>query len=63
MNQMTPIKPMLLSDRDVAALLGMSKSSVWSWTKQGKLPQPVKMGSFTRWRREEIEEFVNQLAH
>lgn len=57
------LEPMLLTDRAVGALLGLSKSTVWEWTRKGKLPQPVRMGSCTRWRRSDIEKFVAALAH
>ncbi len=57
------IEPILLTDRAVGSLLGLSRSSVWEWTRKGKLPRPIKLGSCTRWRREDIENFVAALAH
>lgn len=44
-----------LTVKEVAAYLGISVPSVWRMTKRGALPQPVKLGTCTRWRRTEIE--------
>ena len=36
--------------RVVAALKGISVPSVWRWSREGKLPQPVRMtAGTTRW--------------
>ena len=41
--------------KEVAAMLGCAKSTVWSWVKDGYLPKPKKVGSrFTYWQREQI---------
>ncbi len=34
----------------VAGLFGCGKSTVWSWVKSKRLPQPKKYGRSTRWR-------------
>lgn len=31
----------------VAGVSGLAKSTVWSWTAQGKFPKPVKLGPRT----------------
>lgn len=42
--------------KEVAALLGCSVSTVWSWTKRGIIPAPQRVGSrFTYWLRSDIE--------
>lgn len=33
----------------VAKLFGIGKSTVWSWLKQQRLPQPIREGKTTRW--------------
>ncbi|QJD16574.1 helix-turn-helix transcriptional regulator [Paracoccus sanguinis] len=48
-------EPQLLTARDVSALLNIGVSSVWRKVKEGNLPQPVKIGGSTRWRRADIE--------
>lgn len=48
----------LLSDRDVANLLGLSRATVWRRVADGTLPKPVKIGGLTRWVSSEIEAVV-----
>ena len=45
----------LLTVQDVAELLSIGVSSVWRKARSGDLPQPVKIGGSTRWRRADIE--------
>lgn len=47
-----------LSSRDVAKLLGVSSATLWRRSKDGTLPEPVKFGGLTRFRRAEIERFI-----
>lgn len=51
---------MLLTDQEVAKVLTVSRSTVWNWTKTlESFPQPIKIGGATRWREEDIWDFVN----
>lgn len=53
----------LLTDHQVAAALGLGRSTVWRWVTEGRLPQPVRLsGKCTRWRAADIEAFVAQTA-
>lgn len=38
-----------LSDSEVADVLGISRATVWRYTKRGIIPQPVKLGRSVRW--------------
>lgn len=38
----------------VAALCGISKATVWRWSKAGTLPAPVKRGGVTGWQVGEL---------
>jgi excisionase family DNA binding protein len=60
---------LLLNDREVATLLGCSRSTVWAWLDAGEFPEPRRFGRSrmsdgrqrsgrTFWRREDIELFV-----
>jgi len=49
---------LLLSARELGRLLGVSRSTVWSWHSGGKIPLPLKIGGVTRWRRTEIEQWL-----
>lgn len=45
-----------LTDRQVAARLGIHRSTVWRWAAVGLFPVPVKLaGGTTRWRLSAIE--------
>ncbi|MEI4235312.1 helix-turn-helix transcriptional regulator [Roseovarius sp. D22-M7] len=52
-----------LSVEQVATRFGVSKDSIWRWTRNGDFPAPVKLrGTTTRWRLADIEEWESQLA-
>lgn len=40
----------LLKDRDVAAIIGCSRTNVWMMVRDGRLPPPLKLGRMARWR-------------
>ncbi len=58
-NTMEAISPVLLSDQGVAALLDMSRASVWRRVNDKTLPQPIRIGGLTRWSRAEIEAVID----
>lgn len=53
---------LLISDHTAAALLGISRATLWRRVKDGTLPQPVKIGAATRWKRDELIAAVERLA-
>ena len=57
-----PGKPerLLLGAGEVGMMLGLSKATVWAHHAAAFLPEPVKIGGSTRWRREEIEAWVRE---
>lgn len=52
---------LLLSARQVAALLNVSPATIWRLRDQGLLPPSVKVGSCVRWRRGDILRYVQGL--
>ena len=55
-------KTLFLRDTDLAERYSISRSCVWRWTRNGLLPQPVRLSaSCTRWRLEEIEAHDKEL--
>jgi excisionase family DNA binding protein len=52
-------QPLRLSAAELADLLGISARTVWRLDASGKLPKAVRIGGAKRWRRVEIEAFVN----
>ena len=46
---------------DLAAILGVSKSTIWRWRAEGKLPDPFRLSSrVTVWELKEVLAFVEQ---
>ena len=53
----------LLSAKDVAKHLGISRSTVWRFVAAGKLPQPIKISDrCSRWKATDLERLIEQ-AH
>ncbi|MQA37839.1 helix-turn-helix transcriptional regulator [Rugamonas aquatica] len=54
----------LLTDKQVAGLLGISKSGVWAKAKQDSgFPQPFKLSeNQTRWKLSAVEAFIDLKA-
>ena len=43
-------------DTELAERYSISRSTVWRWTRNGLLPQPIQLSkACTRWRLDEIE--------
>lgn len=55
------MEKLLLTDKDVAELLGVSRVHVWDCSREGSLPKPYKLGTLTRWKRQDIEALVDGL--
>ena len=52
-----------LTDKDIAKALGISRMTVWRWTKAGRLPQPRKLGGkTTRWDSVEVMAAIRKMA-
>ena len=48
-----------LTDREVGKALGVSRATVWRWAKDGRIPQPRKIGeNATRWDVLEVAELA-----
>ena len=53
--------PLLLKDLEVSALIGMSRRWLWQAVSKGTFPAPVRIGRAARWRRAEVEAWVEEL--
>ncbi len=50
----------MLTDKEVANVLKISRSSVWRLAKLGKLPKPVKVGlNAARWKKSELKTWID----
>ena len=50
----------LISVRQVAALVGVSPTTVRRWRRQGKLPEGIELGGVVRWRPEVINAWLEE---
>ena len=48
----------LIDVGQLADLLGVSTRTLWRHASTGKLPEPVRLGGCTRWRRGDINRWV-----
>lgn len=51
----TPSPKQLLRVGEVAAMLDLGVSTIWRQVRKGQLPEPVRIGGSTRWRRADID--------
>lgn len=50
----------LFSMVEMLPSLPIKRSTVWSWTKTGRFPAPVHIGRLTRWRYDDVNNWLNQ---
>jgi predicted DNA-binding transcriptional regulator AlpA len=55
-------EPELLSLRDLAARGFGQKSMIYAMVASGEFPQPIKIGSNSRWLASELRDFIAQRA-
>lgn len=47
----------------IPPVIPVSRTTFWNWVKDGKLPQPVKLGpGITAWRVEDIRAYIQNAA-
>jgi len=51
-------EPLLLTVRELAAALAIGVRTLWRYDAAGKIPQGVSFGHVKRWRRREIEAWL-----
>ncbi|MDE3239186.1 MAG: helix-turn-helix domain-containing protein [Paracoccaceae bacterium] len=54
-----PLPSGLMTATEVAEHFGCGVSTVWRWAKTGVLPQPIRIGGSTRWRRSDIDALID----
>lgn len=52
------METLLITDKEVAKLLGISSRHVWSLNSTNQLPEPVTLGRTTRWSLQELRDWV-----
>lgn len=52
-----------LTDKEIAQALGISRRTVWRWSKAGRIPQPRKLGANSaRWDSNEVQAAIQKMA-
>ena len=51
------------SDKTLAQFYDASRSTIWKWSREGKLPKPIKLTpGATRWDNKQLKEFADNLC-
>lgn len=53
---------LLVRANDAAAMLGISRSTLYARVQKGQCPRPIQWDGTTVWRVKDIETFVDRLA-
>lgn len=59
-NQTSDELPVLLTIRELAAILKISQRSIWRLVSSGKLIQPLHIGGSIRWRQDEVLKWIEK---
>lgn len=54
--------PLLLTDREAAIWLGLSRATFWRRVADGTFPAALKIGGSTRWRRDELVAALERIS-
>jgi excisionase family DNA binding protein len=52
------VHQVLLNYVQASELLGISDNHLWRLNSAGKIPSPIHMGRSTRWRKQELEDWI-----
>lgn len=52
----------LLTPVDVAKYLGVPPATVYAWRYRGVGPRSIKVGRYLRWRRSDVDAWLDQRA-
>ena len=52
----------LLRAPEVARMLAVDTRTVWRWASAGVIPGPLRIGGATRWRRADLDAFLDGKA-
>lgn len=56
------VGPLLLTVEEVSELIGRSVSSIYGDEKKGAFPERIKLGSSSRWRKDEVLAWIEEQA-
>ena len=49
----------LLNPQRACEYLGISKKTLYCWERDGKLPRAVRCGRYVRWRKEDLDRWID----
>lgn len=52
----------LLNIKDIEAITGFKKTKIYDAARNGHMPAPVKIGNTSRWKRSDINAWLNSLS-
>ena len=52
--------PQLITAEELAKLMQVSERTLWRLLSSGKLPKPVRIGRNTRWRVDQVSDWIQQ---
>ena len=59
-HQATQAEDRLITDKEVAHLIGASRSWPWKLVQEGKFPEPIRLSSrCTRWRLSDVRKWMS----
>lgn len=59
---MSTTTPRIIRAAQVAERLGISRTTVWRWVQEGRLPQPTRYGrNTTGWREADINTWIARI--
>lgn len=50
----------LLTIKELAELLGVSIATINRWNRAGEIPAPIVIGGSIRWKRVEVEKWLDE---
>lgn len=56
------LEKLLITDKEAAEMLGIGRSTLWREVKRNTVPAPIRIGGLTRWRVEDLRNFVHQAS-
>jgi prophage regulatory protein len=48
---------------EVCEITTLGKSTIYRWRHEGKFPKPVKLGTKTVWRRDDVNKWMEEVTH
>jgi predicted DNA-binding transcriptional regulator AlpA len=56
----TRVGPVVVTARQLAIMLQVSKRTLWRMRSAGQLPSPMRVGGIVRWRLDEIQKWITE---